>query len=275
MSKKPSAPRTKRNEDISDIVEGFNKNLLSSLKLDLKHKNENQKKLTQAIKKNDLTICSGPPGCGKTYLSCYESLLEIKHNDKINKIVLVKSVVTLKSEEIGFLKGTLEEKMEPFMFSFMKNFEKIIGAQNSEKLKQEKIIEILPIAYMRGINIDNAIIIIDETQNITIDNIRTILTRLGENSKMIFLGDTKQIDQKNKNDSALKFLIANFKNIEGVGVVEFGIDDIVRHPLIKKIEPIFENLEAERLAKQAVTYAKPPKEEAKPSAFQKFMNLIF
>ena len=175
-----------------------------------------------------------------TFVSCYESLCELKNNDKINKIILVKSVVTLKSEEIGFLKGTLEEKMEPFMFSFTKNFEKMIGVGNTEKLKNDKMIEVLPIAYMRGINIDNAIVIIDEAQNISIDNIRTILTRLGENSKMIFLGDTKQIDQKNKSDSALKFLMEKFNHIEGVGVVEFNLADVIRHPLIKLIEPIFE-----------------------------------
>lgn len=241
MSKKPSTTRTrKQNEDISEIIQSFNYNLLSNLKLDIKHKNETQKKLTQAIKSNDVVICTGPSGCGKTFLSCAQSLSELKQNDKIKKIVLVKSVTTLKTEEIGFLKGSLEEKMEPFMFSFMKNFEKIIGLDIVEKLKAEKIIEILPIAYMRGINIDNAIVIVDEVQNITVDNIRTILTRLGENSKMILLGDLKQIDQKNKYDSALRFLIDNFKNIDDIEVVEFHLDDVVRHPLIKKIEPIFD-----------------------------------
>jgi len=175
-----------------------------------------------------------------TFVTCAQSLIELKHTKSIEKIVLVKSVTTLKSEEIGFLKGTLEEKMEPFMYSFIKNFEKVIGREMVEKLKNEKIIEILPIAYMRGVNIDNAIIIVDEVQNITIDNIRTILTRLGENSKMILLGDLKQIDQKNKYDSALIFLTKHFKNIDRVAVVEFSLDDVVRHPLIKQIEPIFD-----------------------------------
>lgn len=241
---RPTPRRNKKEEqDISDIVTGYNNSLLSNIKIDIKHKNDVQKKLTQSIKQNDVTICTGPAGCGKTFMACYESLNVLKTNDKIKQIILVKSVITLKTEELGFLKGTLEEKMEPFMFSFMKNFEKIIGKEKTDALKREKIIEVMPIAYMRGINLDNAIIIIDETQNITIDNIRTILTRLGENSKMIFLGDTKQIDQKHKNDSALKFLVDNFNGIPNIGVVEFNIENIVRHPLIKIIEPIFEKIE--------------------------------
>lgn len=241
MSRKPSIPKAKKKEESINIINNFGKTLLSNVKLDIKFKNEAQRNLSHTIKTNTVTVCSGSPGCGKTFLSCYESLVELKTNEKIEKIVLVKSVVTLKAEEIGFLKGTLEEKMEPFIFSFIKNFEKIIGKDKTEQLRNEKIIEILPIAYMRGINIDNAVIIIDEIQNISIDNIRTILTRLGENSKMILLGDTKQIDKKNKQDSALQFLLKNFKNIDGFGNIEFSLEDVVRHPLIKKIEPIFDN----------------------------------
>ena len=101
------------------------------------------------------------------------------------------------------------------------------------------MIEEMPIAYMRGINIDNSITIIDEAQNISIDNIRTIMTRLGENSKMIFLGDENQIDMKKKNESSLNFIIDKFKDFDEVGTVVLGEDDVVRNPLIKKIEQIF------------------------------------
>jgi phosphate starvation-inducible PhoH-like protein len=217
--------------------------LLNNLKLNIKCKNETQKALITGIKQNDVTICTGPAGCGKTYLACYQSLVELKSESPINKIIIVKSVTTLKNEEIGYLKGSLAEKMEPFIYSFIKNFEKIAGEGLIKMLTETNTIETLPIAYMRGINIDNAIVIIDETQNITIENIRTILTRLGENSKMIFLGDIKQIDIKNKQDSALPFLVKNFKNIDGINVIEFNNDDIIRHPLIKKIEHIFNEFE--------------------------------
>lgn len=218
---------------------------LNNLKLNIKCKNETQKLLINGIKENDVTICTGPAGCGKTYLACYQSLVELKSESPINKIIIVKSVTTLKNEDIGYLKGTLSEKMEPFIYSFVKNFEKIAGEGLTKILTETNTIETLPIAYMRGINIDNAIVIIDESQNITIENIRTILTRLGENSKMIFLGDIKQIDIKNKQESALPFLVKHFKDIEGVTVVEFNNDDIIRHPLIKKIEHIFNQVEEE------------------------------
>jgi phosphate starvation-inducible PhoH-like protein len=232
--------------------------LLQSIRLSIKCKNETQKKLIHTIKNNDVTICTGPAGTGKTFLSCYESINQLKNNNLINKIVIVKSVTTLKNEEIGFLKGSLEEKMEPFVYSFIKNFEKIIGLDLTNKLKSENIIEVLPIAYMRGINIDNAVVIIDEVQNISIDNIRTILTRLGENSKMILLGDINQIDMKYKKDSALEFLINNFKNTSNIGLIEFNNSEIIRHPLIIKIEEVFNNYDKSNNVSK-VNIPKPPK----------------
>lgn len=232
--------------------------LLQSIRLSIKCKNETQKKLIHTIKNNDVTICTGPAGTGKTFLSCYESINQLKNNNLINKIVIVKSVTTLKNEEIGFLKGSLEEKMEPFVYSFIKNFEKIIGLDLTNKLKSENIIEVLPIAYMRGINIDNAVVIIDEVQNISIDNIRTILTRLGENSKMILLGDINQIDMKYKKDSALEFLINNFKNTSNIGLIEFNNSEIIRHPLIIKIEEVFNNYDKSNNVFKA-NIPKPPK----------------
>lgn len=135
--------------------------------------------------------------------------------------------------------NTLKDKIEHFMYSYTHNFEKIIGKQNVENLKLSGFIEEMPIAYMRGINIDDSIIIIDETQNITIDNIRTIMTRLGSNSKMIFLGDENQIDMKKKSESSLEFILNKFSSVEEVGTVKFDGEDVVRNPLIKKIEKIF------------------------------------
>lgn len=233
-------------------------NMLYQNKLDIKHKNETQKQLTNSIKKNYFTMCTGPAGTGKTYIACLQALNELKNNEDIKKIVLVKSVTTLKSEEIGFLKGTMEEKMEPFMYSFTGNFEKIIGERIFQKLKEDRYIQILPIAYLRGVNIDNAIVIIDEVQNITIDNIRTIMTRLGENSKMVFLGDIKQIDVKNKYDSALKFIMENFQYVDGIGVVEFTKDDIIRHPLIKVVEDIFDKVLDSKAYNKIIPKSKTP-----------------
>lgn len=271
---KTGSTRTTKTKKVSSKTSEpsvLKENLLSQIKIDLKHKNETQKKLTQSIKNGDVTVCIGPAGTGKTYISCQQALLEIKNNNVIKKIVLVKSVTTLKTEEIGFLKGSMEEKMEPFMYSFIGNFEKIIGKQLYENLKTEKYIEILPIAYLRGVNIDNAIVIIDEVQNISIDNIRTILTRLGENSKMVFLGDIKQIDSKNKNNSALKFLVEHFNNVDRINIVEFNKNDIVRHPLIKTIEDIFDKVNENENKNKAV---KKPKESFLTIFFKKVFSRI-
>lgn len=227
-------------QEVYDTINsGHVSNVLDRIKVDIKYKTANQKHLVNEIKSKEIVICSGLPGTGKTFLSCAVALELLKKDPRYRKIVIVKSVTTLKDEEIGFLKGTMKEKMEPFMYSFMHNFEKVIGKQNVELLRANNMIEELPIAYMRGINIDNSITIIDEAQNISIDNIRTIMTRLGENSKMIFLGDENQIDMKKKNESSLNFIIDKFKDFDEVGTVVLGEDDVVRNPLIKKIEQIF------------------------------------
>lgn len=275
MARKPLTLPKKIDDKI--VIAKPTLDLKSEIKVSIKHKNEKQKKLTQAIKDSDMVICTGPAGTGKTYVSCLQALLELKTNKLIKQIVLVKSVTTLKSEEIGFLKGTMEEKMEPFMYSFTGNFEKLIGKELFIKLKTDDFIEILPIAYLRGVNIDNAIVIIDETQNITVDNIRTIMTRLGENSKMIFLGDINQVDAKNKNDSALKFLLNNFKNIDRIGVIEFTEEDIVRHPLVKTIEVIFKSIEEAKLAVLKTPKPNQPKlliENKKPSFLKRLFSSI-
>lgn len=246
MARKPSErkPRLKnQEEEVSNIIQhrtvSNRTELLQSIRINLKCKSENQKKLVNNIKDKEVIVCSGLPGTGKTYLTCVAAIELLKSNPNYEKIVLVKSVTTLKSEELGFIKGSVQDKLEGIMYSFMNNFEKIIGKFNLEKLKELEMIQIIPIAFMRGINIDNAIIIVDEVQNISIDNIRTILTRLGTNSKMILLGDVNQIDIKNKRDSSLVFLLDKLKHINEIGVVELGIDDVVRNPLIKVIEPIF------------------------------------
>ena len=217
------------------------KRISDTMTVSVKCKTENQKALVNAIKEKEVIICSGPAGTGKTYLACAEALKLIKRYAKYKKIVIVKSVTTLKNEEIGFFKGGLREKMEPFMFSFVHNFEKLVGQAITSRLRELKTIEELPIAYMRGINLDRSIIIIDEAQNISQENIRTIMTRLGKDSKMIFLGDERQQDSKGHN--GLTFLMDHFQDIEEIGCVQFNKSDVVRNPLIAKIERVFDSLQ--------------------------------
>lgn len=224
-----------QDEILHDIERTHNTNILNGINIKLKAKTENQRKLINSMKNNTITICSGSPGSGKTYVTCAAALEILKNDPKIKKIVIAKSVTVLQDEEVGFLKGTLKEKMEPVMYSFTGNFEKIIGLQKLEALKLNGYIQELPIAYIRGITIDNALIIVDETQNITKINAKSIMTRLGENSKMIFLGDLEQVDMKKPQLSALKHILKIFSDEPDFGTVELTDDDIVRHPLIKVI----------------------------------------
>jgi phosphate starvation-inducible PhoH-like protein len=216
--------------------------IIKNIRLSIKPQSQNQKKLLDSIRDKEITICSGSPGVGKTFLSCAEALNILKTSDTIDKIVIIKSVTTLPSEQIGYVKGSVEDKMEGIIYSFTNNFEKLIGKDKTSKLMELGVIQTLPIAFLRGINIDSAIVICDEVQNITIPNIRTIMTRLGKNSKMVFLGDVNQVDIRDKKESALQFLINNFNDIDEIGIVELTIDDIVRNPLIKKIEDKFNSL---------------------------------
>lgn len=208
--------------------------------LKYKYLNKSQENLAKLIENYPLTICIGFPGTAKTFISCGEA---IKHllNKKVSKIYIVKSVTTIPGEEIGFLKGSLEEKLDPFIFSFKHNIIKIIGEAKTKLLFETNQIEVLPIAYIRGISLDDCVVICDECQNLTLHAFKTLLTRIGDNCKMICLGDTEQVDLKNKNNSALRRVYDSLLD-DKIGRMEMKFEDIVRNPLIQKIEEIFSKI---------------------------------
>jgi len=224
----------------SRVKEEISKIIKTEIKLTAK--NDSQKNLINSIKNNEITICGGRAGSGKTYIAvAYALSLLRKKENGYNKIYLVKSVTTLKSEDLGYLKGSLDDKITPFMLSYYINMEKIIGSIALKSLIEKEIVKPLPLAFMRGVSLDNCLIISDEAQNITMDNSHTSMTRIGENCKLIMLGDTNQIDITNKSDSSLKHLIKMFNNTENIGVVEMSnADKNVRNPLIDVIENKFD-----------------------------------
>ena len=213
--------------------------------------NSKQVEFLKGILEKDITIGIGASGTGKTYSALLQAFNILKNSDKIDKIVLVKSVTVVKGEEIGFLKGTQEEKMEPFMYSYSGNINKIFKDESAaKKLLETKIVQWLPLSYIRGVNIDNAVIIVDESQNLTVDLFKTIITRLGFNSKIIFLGDTEQIDRHNKKESCLTDICDIFKDNDLVNIVKFNDDECIRNPIIPKILTVLNEYE------NVINYAK-------------------
>ena len=158
--------------------------------------------------------------------------LVLKGDHKYNKIYLVKPYVTA-DEDIGFLPGNVEDKLNPFLMSFYINLELIIGYQQVNKLKRSKVIEPVPIAYIRGVTFTDCIVILDDAQNASKSQIKMFLTRLGDDCKFIIAGDLEQSDLDK--ESGLEDAVNRFNGIKGVGSVEFSKNDIVRHPLVKTI----------------------------------------
>ena len=206
--------------------------------LPLKCKNQKQKFFREQIKNHEITICSGAPGSGKTFITLYEGVYKMLCKT-YDKVILCKSVISTPNENIGYIPGTVDEKMEPHIMSYRGNLEKMLGKEEHvTRLFNEKKIEVLPLAYIRGITLDNAYIIIDEAQNISLELFKSIITRIGENSKMIFLGDIEQVDfdtDKKRKTSALQHIINIFKDDEDIATVHFEDDECVRNPIIPKI----------------------------------------
>lgn len=214
-----------------------------------KPKSNAQKELVDSIHNNDITIVIGEAGSGKTLLTLNESLRLV--NDSFNhyhKLYLLKSVKGLEEEEeIGFLPGEADEKLELPFFSYKGNLMKILNedADRFSKLKYNKIINYYPLYFMRGTSISNGIVILDEAQNVSLDILKTIMTRIEDTSKLIILGDEKQIDIKNKSNSGLRTIYDYFKkaNNSNIGCVELKSEDIFRNPLIKVVNNVFEEIE--------------------------------
>jgi len=202
---------------------------------ELQFRNAAQRRFYNTISKKDITFCIGPAGVGKTYLSVHRALRELgDKKSHIDGIVIVKPLVEAAGEKIGYLPGDVEEKTAPWMMSFYYNMEQIIGKQRVNILKESGVIEVMPLAFMRGITLANKFVILDEAQNATPEQIKMFVTRIGEYSKYIITGDLEQSDIAN-HKSGLEDSIKRFAGVHGVGLASFKEKDIVRHSLVKRL----------------------------------------
>ena len=196
----------------------------------------NQEEYYNLLKKNEITICSGPAGVGKSYISMKAAVdLLMDPNNGYEKLIIVRPAVEAE-EKLGSLPGNLEEKLDPYIFPSYYLLNKIIGKEAREELKKADIIEVFALAYMRGMNIDNSILIFEESQNSTPNQMKLLMTRIGYNSKFFISGDLEQTDRyKDKTQSGLYDALKRFKNINDIGVYDFRDAKNVRNPLISKI----------------------------------------
>ena len=222
-----------RKDQITEIIKKKSKEKFLS---------ENQKKYYDLLVGNQITICSGPAGVGKSYIAMKAALdLLSDPATPYEKIIIVRPAVEAE-EKLGSLPGNVEEKLDPYIFPSYYLMNKIIGKEAREKLKQIDVIEVFALAYMRGMNIDNSILIFEESQNSTPNQMKLLLTRIGFNSKFFISGDLEQTDRyKDKRQSGLWDAIEKFKELPDVGVFEFDNKDIVRNPLISKILKRYES----------------------------------
>ncbi len=197
---------------------------------------ENQKIYSETLLNNQITICSGPAGVGKSYVAMKTAVdLLLDDGNGYDKIIRVRSAIEAE-EKLGALPGNLEEKLDPYIFPSYYLLNKIIGKEAREKLKDAEVIEVFALAYMRGMTIDNSILIFEEAQNATPKQMKLLLTRIGTNTKFFISGDIEQTDRyKDKKHSGLYDALTRFKGINGIGIFEFGDKDGVRNPIITKI----------------------------------------
>jgi phosphate starvation-inducible PhoH-like protein len=220
-------PQISRKELINSVIKRKQKSKFLS---------DNQKDYYDILINNQITICSGPAGVGKSYISMKAAVdLLMDPNNSYEKIIIVRPAVEAE-EKLGSLPGNVEEKLDPYIFPSYYLLNKIIGKTAREKLKEIEAIEVFALAFMRGMNIDNSILIFEEAQNSTPSQMKLLLTRIGYNSKFFISGDLEQTDRyKDIKQSGLYDAIQKFQNMNDVGVFEFEIKDIVRNPLISKI----------------------------------------
>jgi len=229
-------------------AQGGIKNALESLARDvamvtprgkqIKPKTIGQQKYVEAIKNHDVVFAIGPAGTGKTYLAVVMAIKALRNKD-VGRLVLTRPAVEA-GEKLGFLPGDLQEKIDPYLRPLYDSLYDVLGVENTQKYLEKHIIEIAPLAYMRGRTLEDSFIILDEAQNTTPEQMKMFLTRLGFGSKAVITGDITQIDLPRGQVSGLTNALKVLKNIEGLAIHTLTGEDIVRHPLVEEIIRAYE-----------------------------------
>lgn len=247
-----------REETVKDIVQGSNPFEHQIIKdspdniivhgrggRPIKAKTKNQKRLVTASETNDVVFALGPAGTGKTYTAVALAVRALK-NRMVQKIILTRPAVEA-GESLGFLPGDLKEKVDPYLRPLYDALDDMLPLEKLNHFMANRIIEIAPLAFMRGRTLDNAFIILDEAQNATLSQIKMFLTRLGPSAKCIITGDLTQIDLPHHGHSGLKKATSMLARLDGIERVQLTSEDVVRHRLVKQIIHAFEKFEAGKL----------------------------
>jgi len=207
----------------------------------IKAQSTNQRKLVESMRKNDMVFAIGPAGTGKTYVGVALAVQALK-NKQVKRIILTRPAVEA-GENLGFLPGDLKEKLDPYMQPLYDALRDMIPAEKLEGYIEKGIIQIAPLAFMRGRTLDNAFVILDEGQNTTHAQMKMFLTRMGKNAKFLLTGDPGQIDLPRRTISGLKEALLILKNTDGVGIIFLDDKDVIRHKLVKKVIAAYKNIE--------------------------------
>ncbi len=239
---KRSKGKSNRNNDTSrdETFESMEQQINGNGKIVITAKNDEQKVMIQTIASHDISFVKGAPGSGKTYIAVGYALQELMRG-KYSRIVFSRPVVEAGGERLGYLPGDMSEKIDPYMAPIYETMAQLLPGNIYKKFvgkNIDSVIRVLPLAYMRGISFVNSCIILDEMQNSTPEQVRMVLTRFGEGSKMILCGDVRQSDIQRIN--GLRDAFDLLQNVEGIGFCTLTADAIVRHPIIARIEKKYE-----------------------------------
>lgn len=235
---KGEKPRDIKRDDV--IIYGVNGKPISA-------RTPNQQKLVETFLHNDLTFALGPAGTGKTYVAIALAVRALK-NREVKKIILSRPAVEA-GEKLGFLPGDMKDKIDPYLQPLYDALEDMIPAVKLKEYMETKVIQIAPLAFMRGRTLNDAVIVLDEAQNTTTHQIKMFLTRMGMNAKMVITGDATQIDLPRSTQSGLIQALRILRDIPGIGKVEFGKKDIVRHALVQRIVEAYARADEEEKAR--------------------------